>query len=427
MAEELLIIIIILGIPIVSGFIFRNDYSKLAISIFIASIIGALIAGMGIRIREVVEGPFAYLDSMLAVLTGMIFISALMDNGTIKSILNRILSRKNNPVIKALSLILFVALPGIMTGTATTCILTTGTLLGAYLLERGIEKTKVIEFISISSLIGLILPPICLPAMVIVLSRSGSYPASFEGYAIPLLVLSIPALIVYSINSAKWIKKLSIEDSDSRKKFKELIPLAVVVLLLICHNFFFKYVPFLGYPLIFVIGTILANILPNNKFNGIESAGKAISIVAPVVAIGFVVGSALEIFSLTGVSGWLSTIFHTVNPATFTLVSVILLVISGIIFGTPSTFVIAVTISYVIGSILYVGNEIILTAISSALCLGSLLSLRGGLFEKTQIALNIDAFEYKALVSKSIVPAALILLMGIIYSLAYESLLFLVI
>jgi len=427
MAEEILIIIVILGIIIVSGFIFRNNYSKLAISIFVASIIGALVAGMGLRIREVVEGPFAYLDSMLAVLTGTIFISALMDNGTLELVLNRILSRNNSPVIKALCLILFVALPGIMTGTATVCILTTGILLGSYLLKKDIEKAKVIEFISVSSLIGLILPPICLPAMVIVLSRSGSYPASFEGYAVPLMVLGLPALIVYSIISAKWIEKLPIEESDNRKIYKELIPLLVVVFLLISHNFLFRFMPFLGYPLIFVIGTILSNILSRNKFNGIESAGKGINLVSPVVAIGFVVGSALEIFSLTGVSGYLATVFYTVNPAIFTLVSVIVLAVCGFILGTPSALVIGVMSSYVMGAILYEGNEIMLTAISAALCVGAFLSTRGGLIEITQTALNIDGIKYKDVISSSAIPVALIFLIGILYSLAYKSLLFLVI
>lgn len=427
MTEVLIILVVMLGIVAISGFLLRNDYAKLSIVIVIASLIGAFVAQMGIRIREVVEGPFAYLDSVLAAMTGMIFVVVLMENGTLELMLNSLLSKKRSPFLNSLLLILFIGLPGIFTGSATASILTTGTMVGGYLINKGIERSKVVEFISISSLIGLILPPICLPAMFIVVSRSGSYPASFEGYTIPLLVAAVPALIAYSIISSRWIDKLNVEEVTNKTSFKAVVPIIVVTFLLFSHNFLFRFMPFLGYPFIFIIGIILAFILPSKKFNIIHSARKGINMIVPVIAVVFAVGSALEIFTLTGVSGMLATIFYTTSPTLFTLVSVIIIMACGFIFGGPFACLIGVLSSYVIGAILYQGNELMLTAISVALCVALFVPTRGGLVEYTALTLGVVDINNKLVVKNAAITVLTMIIMAIIYSVMYGNLLFLVI
>lgn len=211
-----MVLILILGIVALASLCLKNNKTELALAIIIAAVIGSLTAGMGLRIRELVEGPFGYLDSVLAVITGMIFLMMLMDNGVLEIIFERIVMKKRKSMLQAIFLLLLVALPGIFTGTATASILTTGTMVGTYLLKKGVDKSKVVEFIAIGSLIGMLMPPICLPAMIIVVSRSGSFPASFEGYAIPLLIISLPTFILYAIIASKWIGELDVEKSDRK-------------------------------------------------------------------------------------------------------------------------------------------------------------------------------------------------------------------
>ena len=426
MTEPFIILFVMLGIISVACFLFKNDHSKIAPVIFLASLIGALVAHMGLRIRELVEGPFAYLDSVLAVITGTIFVIMLMANGTLELYFHGILSKKRNSFIQSLLLLLFVALPGIFTGTASACIFTTGFIAGKSLIKSGIEKIKVVEFIGISSLIGMILPPISLVTMVVVVSRSGSYPASYEGYFLPLLIASIPVLIFYANSSKEWIDKLHLEPMEPKYRSKLYnIPMIVVGVLLIGHNFLYKWMPFLGYPLIFTIGALLAIFMPVRKFKVLESAGKGINIIAPIVALTFAVGSALEILTLVGLSGRLATIYFTTNGILITMVSMLIIIICGLFIGGPMSYLISVLSSYVIGATMYAGNELLLAAISLALALSFYISNRGGLITRIADELGVGEIKKEGIMIHSMIPLGLILVMGIIFTLAYDRLLFL--
>ena len=428
MTETFLVLFIVLGIVAAASFVFKNDEAKLAPIIFAAAAAGALAAGMGLRIRELVEGPFAYLDSVLAVMAGMLFVMILMYNGTFELLFENIIIKKRSAFLQALLLILLVALPGIFTGTAAACVFTTGTMVGIYLIKKGVEKYRAVQFVSVGALFGLLLPPICLPAMITVVSRSGSFPASFEGYTMPLLIIVLPALLVYSGMSAKWIGELEAEPATlNSMPSRCIIPIAVVAVLLFNHNFLFKLMPFLGYPLIFFIGTILAVLLPAKKANVIESSGKAVGLIAPVIAVAFTVASALEILTLTGVTGKLATIWYTVNPAVFTAVSMAIVVLCGVFFGGPFAAIAAVISSYVIGAIAYEGNEMLLTALSAALCTAIFMPIRGGLIASTAAAIGADSIDVKKIISGAAFPVALILIIGVIYALAYKNLVFLIV
>lgn len=428
MTETFIVLLVVLGIIAAASIFFKNDEAKLAPVIVAAAAVGALAAGMGLRIRELVEGPFAYLDSVLAVLTGMLFVIMLMDNGTFELLFEKIITKKRSSFKQALLVLLFVALPGIFTGTAAACILTTGTMVGTYLIKKGIEKAKALEFVAVGALLGLLLPPICLPAMITVVSRSGSFPASFEGYTVPLLVVSLPALLVYAGMSAKWIGALGAEQvKQDTKSSRYIIPLAVVAVLLFCHNFLFAFMPFLGYPLIFVIGTILAILLPVKKMNALKSSGKAVNMMAPVVATAFAVASALEILTLTGATGKLATIWYTVSPSVFTVAAMAVIVLCGVLVGGPFSAMVGVTCSYVIGAIAYEGNEMFLIALSAALCTAIIMPLRGGVVASAAAAIGAEGTDAKKIISGAAFPVALILVIGIIYAVAYKNLGFLIV
>lgn len=428
MMETYIVLFIVLGIVAAASFFFRNDETKLAPIIFAAAAAGALAAGMGLRIRELVEGPFGYLDCVLTVLSGMLFVIMLMDNGTFALLLEKISTKKRIPFVQALMLLLLVALPGMFSGTAAACVLTAGTIVGPYLIRKGVEKVKAMEFVAVGSLLGMLLPPVSLPAMIIVVSRSGSFPAPFAGYSIPLLVAALPALLLYAGKTARWIGTIETEQkTQNTRSVKCLIPLAVVVILLLSHDFLYTFTPFLGYPLIFIIGTILAVLLPAKKINILKSAGRAINLIAPVVAVAFAVASALEIFTLTGAAGKLGTICFSVNPAIVAVASVVIIVICGLFLGGPFAAIVGVLCSYVIGVVAYGSSEMLLTAISAALCVAIFLPVRGGLIARTAAVIGEEGTDAKKIIAGAFLPVILILAIGIIYALAYNNLAFLVV
>ncbi|MEG1774540.1 MAG: hypothetical protein RR320_06780, partial [Oscillospiraceae bacterium] len=94
MTEAYLILIVVLAIVAVSSVFFKNQEGKVTPMIFVAAVVASLIAGMGIRVREIVEGPFAYLDSAMWVLCGMLFVTMLADNGTFEYLFNKLIGKK---------------------------------------------------------------------------------------------------------------------------------------------------------------------------------------------------------------------------------------------------------------------------------------------------------------------------------------------
>ena len=53
--------------------------------------------------------------------------------------------KKRSPAAQMFILILFIGLPGMITGTALASVATTGLMAGRYLLDKGMEKSKVVE------------------------------------------------------------------------------------------------------------------------------------------------------------------------------------------------------------------------------------------------------------------------------------------
>ena len=65
MRNELIVAIVMFLISIGGSIAMKNDKKWSVLFLFLAAIAGSLAAGMGVRFREIVEGPFGFLDSML--------------------------------------------------------------------------------------------------------------------------------------------------------------------------------------------------------------------------------------------------------------------------------------------------------------------------------------------------------------------------
>ena len=286
LTEPILLLVVLMAIVAVASVFFKGRMTCVTPVVFLGCAVITLIAGMGIKIREIVEGPFVYLDSSMQILTGAVFCYLMYKNGTFEYLFNKIIAKKRASFVQMLLLVLFIGLPGMISGSALVCVATTGMMAGKYLLDKGVDKAKVVEVVAVSSVLGMLLPPLNAPAMMGIVGRQGSYPGSFEGFFVLCLIAAAPALIVYAIMAGKRILG-DVEAAEVEKKGSIvcLIPMLVVLLLVLSHNFLYTTMPFLGYPLIYTIGFVLAIFLKVEKANILLSAADGVRAATIEVAL----------------------------------------------------------------------------------------------------------------------------------------------
>ena len=125
MRNEIVVAIVMFLISIGGSIATRNDKKWSVFFLFVASVAGSLAAGMGIRFREIVEGPFGFLDSMLCVCAASVLVSVLDRSGAFVLLYSRI-SKVKCGILRSFFVLFFIALPAMLTGFASASLLTTG-------------------------------------------------------------------------------------------------------------------------------------------------------------------------------------------------------------------------------------------------------------------------------------------------------------
>ena len=90
MRNEIVVALVMFLISIGGSVATRNDKKWSVFFLFLASVAGSLAAGMGIRFREIVEGPFGFLDSMLCVCCASVLVATLDRSGAFSFLFDRI-------------------------------------------------------------------------------------------------------------------------------------------------------------------------------------------------------------------------------------------------------------------------------------------------------------------------------------------------
>lgn len=415
-----MLLVVLLAVVAVAGVCFKSRMTRVTPVVFLACALVTLAAGMGIKLREIVEGPFAYLDNSMQILCGAAFCAVLYANGTFNFLFGKIVAKKRNAALQLLLLALFIGLPGMLTGTALVSVATTGTIAGTYLLSKGVHKGKVVELVSISALIGMVLPPLCLPAILAVVGRAGKYVGSYEGLFLLSLIAVLPSLVIYCLMSGKRIVgELEGESGEQKGNILCLIPLFVVAVLVICHNFFYTVVPFLGYPLIYTIGFVLACLLKADRVNALDCAGRGIRMAAPEVVLMYAFASAVETLTLVGTNGTIAAYFTLISLdatvcalAAFALILVLGMLLGPVpgiaCFGAFATYVVSVSDS----------SSVVMLALGLVFCVVYFAALRGGLVDQTGECLGIEGVSTTEVLKKTWIPAVVLVAMGVLLVLA---------
>src|SRR4030043_2022672 len=109
----------------------------------LSALAGALFAGEGPSLRHLVEGAFGYFDTILIILTATIFIKVLEDAGildTVTALLLRTFYRSR--VMLLLAAMLILMFPGMLTGSSTAAILSSGPLIAPVMIKLGLPRLK---------------------------------------------------------------------------------------------------------------------------------------------------------------------------------------------------------------------------------------------------------------------------------------------
>jgi GntP family gluconate:H+ symporter len=385
----------------------------IGISLIVASVAGSLTAGDGIPVRHLIEGTFTYIDPLLIIATAMIFMEILRRSGMLGSLSRLIIVKMyKRPFWLIFFITLFIMFPGMITGLSTAAVLTTGALAAPSMIHLGIPRLKVAAMIALSAIYGMIAPPINVPAMII----GGGVDMPYIGFELPLLFATLP--LAFSINiflGYKHVKNVILEkilpnlDEDAYAQYGIMlyVPLILVVLLLLVNRIFPDWIPNLGIPLIFVIGS-LTGLFTGRRFNLWKIATDATHEALPVIGILIGIGMFIQIMTLTGVRGFL-VIESLSLPSVWRYISIgVMIPLFGAVSAYGSASVLGVPFL-----LAFLGqNEIVVGSALSLICgLGDLMppTALAGIFA----AQVIGEKNYFLVLKLTLLPALLTALWGI--------------
>lgn len=407
---EYLILLLMVGVFILLAVLFKLP---MGVSIALSALAGALAGGEGIALRHLIEGAFGFFDLILIIASAMLFMKVLQESGILDSLVAVILKTfYRNRVPLLLTVMLFLMFPGMITGSSLAAVLSTGPLIAPVLMKLGLPRLKTAAFVALGAILGMIAPPV----NILVMIMGGGVDMPYVGLTLPLLVIVVPLAVIIALGlGLKDIKSISADEmkallpiSFSQKYGLRLyLPLLIVLALMIIQNIHVAFIPDLGLPAIFFIGS-LAGLVCGRRFNFLKATQKAVEEAMPILSILAGVGMFIQIMTLTGARGWAVLTFLSLPP-------VLLYASIGVsmpLFGGVSAF----------GSASILGVPFLLALIDkNALITSSALSAIVGIGDLMPPAAMAARFSAQVVGEKSffkvlrycLVPAMLILAMGI--------------
>ena len=306
MSHELIVFLVMVGVFMLGCFLAKLP---VGVSLLISSIAGAIAGGQGIPIRHLVEGTFSYVDTILVIGTAMMFMKVVEKSGTLDALSSVIVKKfYKHPAILLILIMLVIMFPGMITGSSTAAVLSAGSIMAPVLLIMGMDAVSAAALIAMGGLMGMVAPPVNLPAMII----GGGIDVPFVGFSVPLLMLTVPIAIFSALFlGLKQTKGLSYEkvaphlNTEGAEKYgiRIYLPLVVLVVLMALTKIF-KVIPDIGMPLMFLISAAVG-LFTGRKVSPFEVISEAINSALPVMSILMGVGMFIQIMTLTGVRGFI--------------------------------------------------------------------------------------------------------------------------
>ncbi len=340
-----------------------------------AAVGGALAGGEGFPLRHLIEGSFGFFDVILIILAAVLFMKVLQASGALDSLaaaLLRAFYRRKVPLLLAATLL--VMFPGMITGSSTASVLTSGPLVAPVLTKLGLSRLKTGAFIAMAAVLGMIAPPV----NILVMIMGGGVDMPYVGVTLPLLIIVVPLAVAIPLwIGHKDIQVLAAEDMKTilppsvygRYGPRLYLPLAVVIGLMLGERILVKFMPDPGIPGIFLLGSLLGAVC-GRPFNFWKTTRKAVEEAMPILTILAGVGMFIQVLTLTGARGWIVMAFLSLPGALlYPAIALVMPLFGGIsAFGASSILGVPIILALISRNALITS-----TALSAVVGLGDLI------------------------------------------------------
>jgi TRAP-type C4-dicarboxylate transport system permease large subunit len=399
----------------VAVFVLAAAVLKLPIGICLmaAALAGALAGGEGVPLRHLVEGSFGFFDVILIILTAVLFMKVLQASGALDSLaavlLEAFYRRKALLLLTSTLLIMF---PGMITGSSTASVLTSGPLVAPVLMKLGLPRLKTGAFIAMAAVLGMIAPPI----NILVMIMGGGVDMPYVGVTLPLLVIVVPLAVVIPLwIGLRDIKVIGFEEMKAilppsvfpKYGLRLYLPLVLVLGLMLGERVLVTFMPDPGIPGIFLLGSLLGAVC-GRPFNFWKTTRKAVEEALPILTILAGVGMFIQVMTLTGARGWIVMAFLSLPGALlYPAIALGMPVFGGIsAFGASSILGVPFILALISKNALITS-----TALSAIVGLGDLIppaALAGRFAGQV-----VEEKNFLRILRHCLVPALMVLAMGI--------------
>jgi len=384
----------------------------IGVSLALSALAGALLGGEGLALRHVVEGSFGYFDTILIIACAMIFMQVLKKAGILDTVTSNLLKtfyRKKTALL--FTMMFIIMFPGMITGSSTAAVLSTGALIAPVMIKMGLSPIKTAAFIAMGGILGMLAPPV----NILVMIMGGGVDMPYMGITIPLLIIVFPLAVIFSLYMGREIKVIDYAQMkkilpvipEKKNGFILYLPLLVLIILLTAQSTSVPYLSDLGIPAAFLLSSIIG-LFCGRPFNFLKATQDAMKEAMPILSILVGVGMFIQVMTLTGGRGWTVISFLSLPPALLYLG----IGLSMPLFGAVSAYGSASILGVPFILALINKNAVITSSALSAIAgLGDLMppTALAGIFA----AQVVGEKNYFKVLRYCLIPAVLELVMGI--------------
>ena len=421
MTTELIAFLVMVGVFLLGCFLCKLPVS---LSMVLASVAGAIAGGQGLALRHLVEGMFAYVDTIMVIATAMIFMKVIQESGALDAIASLIIQRFHKvPALMLIFIMVIIMFPGMITGSSTASVLSAGSIMAPVLMLMGVPVLETACILALGGVLGMIAPPTNIPAMII----GAGIDIPYSGFGLPLTMLTFPLAFLFVLMFGyKYVKNMNYVEveaklnTDSRERFgfKVYIPLLLAIVLMVLNKAV-PAIPDIGMPLVFLISAVVG-CFTGYKFNFFKAAKESVHSALPVMGILMGVGMFIQVMTLTGVRGLIVTSCLSLPSFARYLALAIFMPAFGAIssFGSASVLGVPFLLSF-----LAKDQIIVAAALSLVASLGDMVppTALAGIFAAKVVGME----NYTPILKKCLIPCLIVVIWAILFIVFADQLSFL--
>lgn len=421
MTTELIAFLVMVGVFLLGCFLCKLPVS---LSMVLASVAGAIAGGQGLALRHLVEGMFAYVDTIMVIATAMIFMKVIQESGALDAIASLIIQRFHKvPALMLIFIMIIIMFPGMITGSSTASVLSAGSIMAPVLMMMGVPVLETACILALGGVLGMIAPPTNIPAMII----GAGIDIPYSGFGLPLTMLTFPLAFLFVLMFGyKYVKNMNYVEveaklnTDSRERFgfKVYIPLLLAIVLMVLNKAV-PAIPDIGMPLVFLVSAVVG-CFTGYKFNFFKAAKESVHSALPVMGILMGVGMFIQVMTLTGVRGLIVTSCLSLPSFARYLALAISMPAFGAIssFGSASVLGVPFLLSF-----LAKDQIIVAAALSLVASLGDMVppTALAGIFAAKVVGME----NYTPILKKCLIPCLIVVIWAILFIVFADQLSFL--